>query len=136
MVELILGALTVLTVMLYLKGNTLSTKNAALNKKLNQQVEKILGTLSRTLDIIEIQSKRTTLLETKYRSLYEEVFGTYYVKNQDLEEQYKSIKFTDPTAQKLWDFLKDYISDDKIPVCRIEDALYMINADKIEYKSE
>lgn len=136
MVELILGALTVLTVMLYLKGNTLSTKNAALNKKLNQQVEKILGTLSRTLDIIEIQSKRTTLLETKYRSLYEEVFGTYYAKNQDLEEQYKSIKFTDPTAQKLWDFLKDYISDDKIPVCRIEDALYMINADKIEYKSE
>ncbi len=118
MVELILGALTVLTGMLYLKGNTLSTKNAALNKKLNQQVEKILGTLSRTLDIIEIQSKRTTLLETKYRSLYEEVFGTYYVKNQDLEEQYKSIKFTDPTAQKLWDFLKDYISDDKIPVCR------------------
>lgn len=121
MVEVILGALTVLTVMLYLKGNTLSAKNAALNKKLNQQVEKISGTLSRTLDIIEIQSKRTTLLETKYRSLYEEVFGTYYVKNQDLEEQYKSIKFTDPTAQKLWDFLKDYIRDGKIPVCRTED---------------
>lgn len=122
-IALLFGALFIIMVVLYLREDTLFTKIEALNKELNYQVGKMLDHNSRTLDIVEIQTKSITLLKN-------EVFGC---KGQGLEEKYKDTKFTDPTAQKLWDFLKDYIRDGKIPVCRIEDALYMINADKIEY---
>lgn len=49
---------------------------------------------------------------------------------------------TDPTAQKLWNFLVDYqdtyedkyeITHHVIPTFRVLDALSMINQDKIEY---
>ena len=120
---LLFVALTILIVVLYLRQDILFTKNKSLNKELNYQVGKMLDHYTKILDIVERQDKRLTLLETKHKCLCKELFGT---KRQD---------FTDPTAQKLWNFLKDYIKDDKIPVSRLEDALYMINSDKIEYKT-
>ena len=127
---LLFAALTILIVVLYLRQDTLFTKNKSLNKELNYQVGKMLDHYTKILDIVERQNKSLTLLETKHKCLCKELFGT---KRQDLEENYKNNKFSDPTAQKLWNFLKDYIKDDKIPVSRLEDALYMINADRIEY---
>ena len=120
---LLFVALTILIVVLYLRQDTLFTKNKSLNKELSYQVNKMLDHYTKILDIVERQDKRLTLLETKHKCLCKELFET---KRQD---------FTDPTAQKLWNFLKDYIKDDKIPVSRLEDALYMINSDKIEYKT-
>ena len=129
---LLFVALTILIVVLYLRQDTLFTKNKSLNKELSYQVNKMLDHYTKILDIVERQDKRLTLLETKHKCLCKELFET---KRQDLEENYKNNKFSDPTAQKLWNFLKDYIKDDKIPVSRLEDALYMINSDKIEYKT-
>jgi hypothetical protein len=120
---LLFGALFILIVILYLRQDTLFTKIETLNKELNYQVGKMLDHNTKILDIVECQTKSITLLKN-------EIFGS---KEQSLEEKYKDTKFTDPTAQKLWNFLKNYIRDDKIPVYRIEDALNMINADKIEY---
>jgi hypothetical protein len=117
---LLFGALFILIVILYLRQDTLFTKIETLNKELNYQVGKMLDHNTKILDTVECQTKSITLLKN-------EVFGS---KEQSLEEKYKDTKFT---AQKLWNFLKDYIRDDKIPVYRIEDALNMINADKIEY---
>lgn len=127
-IALLFGALFIIMVVLYLREDTLFTKIETLNKELNYQVGKMLDHNSKTLDIVEIQTKSITLLNTEYERLSKKVFDI-----QDLEEKYKDTKFTDPTAQKLWNFLKDYIRDGKIPVSRLEDALYMINANKIEY---
>ncbi len=126
----LLFVLTMLIVVLFLRSSTCFGKVKTLDKEMTHHVEALLKHNAKLLDVIEAQNQKIILLDTKYKRLYTEVFG---INEQDTAENIDKTKFTDATAQKLWDFLKLYIHDAKIPVFRVEDALNMINADKIEY---